>query len=466
MSCSATTPKPGRCASRSSGCRAWHSSSSSTATRRSELIGTVARRCRRSRSRECSTPPARATRSPRGSSLRSAGARGSRCRAHAGHRRVPRESYAVPALTRGVRRTDDRPRRRTRSATRRAATAGRRARVDDLLAVRAARSRHNTTALDRCVAAVRAGGAVPAITAVLDGVARVGLEPAEHERILSGGVKVAERDLPVAIAAKRSASPRCRPRWHSPPRWVSGYSRPGASAASIASVTARDISADLGALATHPVVTVSAGVKAFLDIPRTLEHLETAGVPVLGWRTDEIPDVLVHHERRPGAASGRGRRGGRPRRARPRGARPAARCAGGGTGARPAAIPATPSTRPSNRRSPSPPPKGRRVLPSRPRARGDRRSDRGRLRPGERGPGRAQLRRRRRDRGRNSARYEERDPSTTAAACGDRVPGIWNLGCGSGTASMRDGESSLKRKRSISDHRSERSAGARARGMR
>ncbi len=50
-----------------------------------------------------------------------------------------------------------------------------------------------------------------------------------------------------------------------------------------------DISADLDAIAHHPVVTVCAGAKAFLDLARTLEHLETAGVPVLGWQHDWFP---------------------------------------------------------------------------------------------------------------------------------------------------------------------------------
>ncbi|MDQ3468417.1 MAG: pseudouridine-5'-phosphate glycosidase, partial [Actinomycetota bacterium] len=50
-----------------------------------------------------------------------------------------------------------------------------------------------------------------------------------------------------------------------------------------------DVSADLDAIAAHPVVTVCAGAKAFLDLPRTLEHLEAAGVPVLGWRHDWFP---------------------------------------------------------------------------------------------------------------------------------------------------------------------------------
>jgi pseudouridine-5'-phosphate glycosidase len=50
-----------------------------------------------------------------------------------------------------------------------------------------------------------------------------------------------------------------------------------------------DISADLGAIAVHPLITVCAGAKAFLDLPRTLEELERLGVPVLGWRHDWFP---------------------------------------------------------------------------------------------------------------------------------------------------------------------------------
>ncbi len=149
----------------------------------------------------------------------------------------------------------------------------------------------NREALDRCLAAVGARGAVPAVTAVLDGVARVGLAPGELDRILDGGVKVAERDLPVAIGQRTPV----------------GVTTVSASLALAAAAGAQvfatggiggvhrgaevtgDVSADLGAIAAHPVVTVSAGAKAFLDLARTLEQLETLSVPVLGWRTDEFP---------------------------------------------------------------------------------------------------------------------------------------------------------------------------------
>ena len=149
----------------------------------------------------------------------------------------------------------------------------------------------NREALDRCLAAVREGGATPAVTAVLDGVARVGLDPAEHDRILDGGVKLAERDLPVAVAQRVpvgvttvSASLAL-----AAAAGVQVFATGGIGGVHKGAEATGDISADLGALAAHPVVTVSAGAKAFLDLARTLEHLETLSVPVLGWRTDELP---------------------------------------------------------------------------------------------------------------------------------------------------------------------------------
>jgi pseudouridylate synthase len=149
----------------------------------------------------------------------------------------------------------------------------------------------NAEALERCVGAVRQGGAIPAVTAVLDGRARVGVDASEHERILGAARKAAERDLAVAIAQ----------------RWDFGATTVSASvaladAAGIAVFATGgiggvhrgvdltgDVSADLDAIAHHPVVAVSAGAKAFLDLPRTLEYLETVGVPVLGWRHDWFP---------------------------------------------------------------------------------------------------------------------------------------------------------------------------------
>jgi pseudouridylate synthase len=149
----------------------------------------------------------------------------------------------------------------------------------------------NRTALERCVETVRAGGAVPAVTAVLDGVARVGVDTAEHERICGQATKAAERDLAVAVAAA----------WPYGATTVSGslalahaagitvFSTGGIGGVHRGAEVTGDVSADLDAIAHHPLVTVCAGAKAFLDLPRTLEHLETAGVPVLGWQHDWFP---------------------------------------------------------------------------------------------------------------------------------------------------------------------------------
>ena len=150
---------------------------------------------------------------------------------------------------------------------------------------------HNETALAVCERAIRDNGAVPAITAVLDGVARVGVDPADYERILTGTRKVAERDLAVAIGQ----------RWQDGMTTVSAsvalchasgvtvFATGGIGGVHRGSEVTGDISADLDALANHPVIVVSAGAKAFLDLARTLEYLETLGVPVLGWQTNDFP---------------------------------------------------------------------------------------------------------------------------------------------------------------------------------
>ncbi|MFZ9843989.1 MAG: pseudouridine-5'-phosphate glycosidase [Ilumatobacteraceae bacterium] len=153
----------------------------------------------------------------------------------------------------------------------------------------------NGEALKRCISVIRTCGAVPAITAVLDGVPRVGLAESEHERILGTARKVAERDLAVAIGE----------------RWSFGATTVSASLALAAAAGIRvfatggiggvhrgvelhgDVSADLPALARHSVVTVSAGAKSFLDLPRTLEMLETLGVPVIGHQCSEFPAFTV-----------------------------------------------------------------------------------------------------------------------------------------------------------------------------
>ncbi len=140
----------------------------------------------------------------------------------------------------------------------------------------------------RVYEAVLAGGAVPALTVVLDGVARVGVDDEEVPRVLAADRKVGERDLAVATAQG----------WPAAATTVSASLALAAAAGISVFATGGiggvhrdwsqtgDESADLGALARHPVVTVCAGAKSFLDLPRTLERLETLGVPVIGLGTD------------------------------------------------------------------------------------------------------------------------------------------------------------------------------------
>jgi pseudouridine-5'-phosphate glycosidase len=155
----------------------------------------------------------------------------------------------------------------------------------------------NSDALRRCQEALRAGGAEPAVTVVFDGIARVGIEPEDEHRVLAGSTKVAERDLAVAIArgivtgvTTVSASLALA---HE--AGIAVFATGGIGGVHRGVEMSGDISADLHALAHHPVITVCAGAKAFLDLPRTLEYLETFSVPVLGWQHDWFPGFYTRN---------------------------------------------------------------------------------------------------------------------------------------------------------------------------
>lgn len=149
----------------------------------------------------------------------------------------------------------------------------------------------NGEALDRCIAAVRRRGCVPAITAVLDGEVRLGIDAAEHSRVLGPARKIAERDIAVAVAQgwEFGATTVSAAVAISARGGVTVFATGGIGGVHRGVEVSGDVSADLDAIANHPVVTVSAGAKAFLDLPRTLEYFETAGVPVLGWRHEWFP---------------------------------------------------------------------------------------------------------------------------------------------------------------------------------
>jgi pseudouridine-5'-phosphate glycosidase len=142
-------------------------------------------------------------------------------------------------------------------------------------------------------ATVRAGGACPATIAVLKGEVRVGLTTPGLERLAraQGVMKVSRRDFPAVVAQQRDggttvAGTMMAARWAGIAVFatggIGGVHRPAAGAP-------LDISADLPELARTPVVVVCAGAKAILDLPATLEWLETHGVPVIGYGTSEFP---------------------------------------------------------------------------------------------------------------------------------------------------------------------------------
>ena len=149
----------------------------------------------------------------------------------------------------------------------------------------------NAQALQQCLAAIRHAGCVPAVTAVIDGVVRLGIDESEHQRILGAARKVAERDIAVAVAQRWDfgATTVSAAVAIAANGGVSVFATGGIGGVHRGSEITGDISADLDAIAHYPVVTVSAGAKAFLDLPRTLEYFETIGVPVLGWQHDWFP---------------------------------------------------------------------------------------------------------------------------------------------------------------------------------
>ena len=153
----------------------------------------------------------------------------------------------------------------------------------------------NRECFHRVEAAVRAGGAVPALCGVIDGRAVVGADRDEAERLFAGAAKVGARDLgPVVAAGLRvgvttvSATVTL-----AAAAGVAVFATGGIGGVHRGSDRSGDVSADLEAMARHRVVVVSSGVKAFLDVSLTFERLETLGVAVLGWRTDRFPAFYV-----------------------------------------------------------------------------------------------------------------------------------------------------------------------------
>jgi pseudouridine-5'-phosphate glycosidase len=163
----------------------------------------------------------------------------------------------------------------------------------------------NREAAARMAAAVRAHGAIPAITAVVGGAVAAGLSADELERFLrrEGVAKVAARDIPVLSArcgdGATTVSGALLIAWQAGigvlatggiggvHRDAGGEGGEGGGRCVLSPI--RDESADLADLARTPVMVICAGAKSILDLPATVERLETLGVTVVGYRTSEFP---------------------------------------------------------------------------------------------------------------------------------------------------------------------------------
>ncbi|WP_347057262.1 pseudouridine-5'-phosphate glycosidase [Blastococcus sp. HT6-30] len=154
----------------------------------------------------------------------------------------------------------------------------------------------NRAAADHVEAAVRAGGAVPATIAVLDGVPRVGLTPAEVDRVCADPelAKLGVRDLPVAAALGLSgATTVSSTALLAEAAGIAVFATGGLGGVHRQAADTFDESADLTALSRTSLVLVCAGVKSILDVPATLERLESLSVTVLGYRTTTFPGFYV-----------------------------------------------------------------------------------------------------------------------------------------------------------------------------
>lgn len=143
---------------------------------------------------------------------------------------------------------------------------------------------------------VREEGAVPATVGVVGGVAKVGLEEAELKLMATAGniPKLSARDLPVAAAKGSHGATTVAATAHlAALAGIKLFATGGLGGVHREARESWDVSADLAALARTPVAVVCSGVKSILDVPATLEYLETLGVPVVGYRTANFPGFYL-----------------------------------------------------------------------------------------------------------------------------------------------------------------------------
>ncbi|MEV5281079.1 pseudouridine-5'-phosphate glycosidase [Streptomyces sp. NPDC052811] len=148
---------------------------------------------------------------------------------------------------------------------------------------------------------VRARGAVPATVAVLDGRPLVGLDEGQLERVANEEVrKLGHRDLPMAVATGASGATTVSGTAFLAERaGLRVFATGGLGGVHRQWCETQDESADLRLLARTPIAVVCAGVKSILDVPATLQRLETLGIGVLGYGTETFPGFYLSSSGRP-----------------------------------------------------------------------------------------------------------------------------------------------------------------------
>ena len=138
---------------------------------------------------------------------------------------------------------------------------------------------------------LRDQGVTPATIAILDGVPQIGLDAKGVDRIANEDLaKASVRDIPILSAKRASGATTVAATAHlASLAGVRVFATGGLGGVHRGAIDTFDESADLSTLAVTPITVVSAGVKSVLDIPATLERLETLSVPVIGYKTREFP---------------------------------------------------------------------------------------------------------------------------------------------------------------------------------
>ena len=155
---------------------------------------------------------------------------------------------------------------------------------------------HNLETARSLEAIVRDNGATPATIALIDGAVCIGLNEHQLEQLASRSdvAKVSRRDVATVLARKRTgATTVAATMIAAAMAGIRLFATGGIGGVHRGGQTSMDVSADLPELAQTPVAVVCAGAKSILDIGRTLEYLETQGVPVLGYQTDAFPSFYA-----------------------------------------------------------------------------------------------------------------------------------------------------------------------------